>query len=116
VCVDEHLFLRDIERLIKRSIPRQVIDGFEPDPNAVAKSVFTQRGRPQRQGERPPAREERGSARGSGYAQAKGGGAGRAASHSRSAVSPQGTASSRRRTVRPAGASASSHSRFTTKH
>src|SRR3989449_696185 len=46
VCVDEHAFLRDIERLIKRSIPRHVVPGFEPDPHAVAQPVFTQRGRP----------------------------------------------------------------------
>ena len=52
VCVDEHAFLRDIERLIKRSIPRHVIPGFEPDPNAVAQTVFTQRGRGQMQGRR----------------------------------------------------------------
>jgi ATP-dependent RNA helicase RhlE len=45
VCVDEHVFLRDIERLIKRTIPRHVIPGFEPDPNAVAQTVFAQRGR-----------------------------------------------------------------------
>ncbi|MEJ2362784.1 MAG: DEAD/DEAH box helicase [Gammaproteobacteria bacterium] len=32
VCVDEHKLLRDIERLIKREIPKLVIDGFEPDP------------------------------------------------------------------------------------
>src|SRR4029079_15069381 len=36
VCVDEHEFLRDIEKLIRLSIPRAVIAGFEPDPNAVA--------------------------------------------------------------------------------
>jgi ATP-dependent RNA helicase RhlE len=47
VCVDERAFLRDIERLIKRTIPQQVIPGFEPDPNAVAQTVFTQRGRGQ---------------------------------------------------------------------
>ena len=29
VCVDEDGFLRDIERLIKRSIPREVVPGFE---------------------------------------------------------------------------------------
>jgi ATP-dependent RNA helicase RhlE len=34
VCVDEEIFLRDIEKLIKRSIPREVVPGFEPDPNA----------------------------------------------------------------------------------
>ena len=63
VCVDEHAFLRDIERLIKRSIPREVMPGFEPDPHAVAQPVFTQRGRGQgqgqgqRQGQRPDARQ-----------------------------------------------------------
>lgn len=45
VCVDEHEFLRDIERLLKRSIPSTVVAGFEPDLNAVAQPVFAQRGR-----------------------------------------------------------------------
>ena len=36
VCVDEHEFLRDIEKLIKRTLPRTVIAGFEPDPHARA--------------------------------------------------------------------------------
>ncbi len=30
VCVDENIFLRDIERLIKREIPKEVVPGFEP--------------------------------------------------------------------------------------
>jgi ATP-dependent RNA helicase RhlE len=34
VCVDEEGFLTNIEKLIKRSIPREIIPGFEPDPNA----------------------------------------------------------------------------------
>jgi ATP-dependent RNA helicase RhlE len=34
VCVDEHAFLRDIERLLRKSIRREVIAGFEPDANA----------------------------------------------------------------------------------
>ncbi|HVL01278.1 MAG TPA: DEAD/DEAH box helicase, partial [Dongiaceae bacterium] len=29
VCVDEEIFLRDIEKLIKRSIPREIVPGFE---------------------------------------------------------------------------------------
>ena len=33
VCVDENNFLRDIERLIKRTIAREVVPGFEPNPN-----------------------------------------------------------------------------------
>ncbi|MFG6447410.1 DEAD/DEAH box helicase [Roseateles sp. BYS180W] len=39
VCVDEEGFLRDIEKLIKREIPRQVIAGFEPDPNAKPEPI-----------------------------------------------------------------------------
>jgi ATP-dependent RNA helicase RhlE len=33
VCVDELGLLKDIERLIKREIPRDVVAGFEPDPS-----------------------------------------------------------------------------------
>jgi ATP-dependent RNA helicase RhlE len=36
VCVDEHEMLKDIEKLIKQTLPREVIPGFEPDPNARA--------------------------------------------------------------------------------
>ncbi|MCK6426901.1 MAG: DEAD/DEAH box helicase [Burkholderiaceae bacterium] len=32
VCVDEEGFLADIEKLIKRSIPREVVPGYAPDP------------------------------------------------------------------------------------
>src|SRR5664279_3088988 len=39
VCVDEHAFLRDIERLIKREIPSEIIAGFEPDRRAVAQPI-----------------------------------------------------------------------------
>jgi ATP-dependent RNA helicase RhlE len=34
VCVDEYDFLRGIEKLIGRTLPREVLPGFEPDPNA----------------------------------------------------------------------------------
>ena len=33
VCVDEHKLLRDIERLIKRELPREIVPGFEVDPS-----------------------------------------------------------------------------------
>ena len=39
VCVDEHEMLRDIEKLIKRALPKEVIDGFEPDPTARAQPI-----------------------------------------------------------------------------
>jgi ATP-dependent RNA helicase RhlE len=39
VCVDEHKFLRDIERLIKRNIEKVIIEGFEPDPSIRAEPI-----------------------------------------------------------------------------
>jgi ATP-dependent RNA helicase RhlE len=39
VCVDENGFLRDIERLIKREIPREVVPGFEPPPGEKAEPI-----------------------------------------------------------------------------
>ena len=33
VCVDENGFLREIERLIKREIPKEIIQGYAPNPN-----------------------------------------------------------------------------------
>jgi ATP-dependent RNA helicase RhlE len=37
VCVDERAFLRDIERLIKRTIPQHVVAGFEPDRHTAGR-------------------------------------------------------------------------------
>ncbi len=39
VCVDEFEYLRGIERIIKRSLPREILAGFEPDPNARAQPI-----------------------------------------------------------------------------
>ncbi|MBL8352448.1 MAG: DEAD/DEAH box helicase [Burkholderiaceae bacterium] len=39
VCVDEDIFLRDIEKLIKRSIPSEPIPGFEPPPGEKAEPI-----------------------------------------------------------------------------
>jgi ATP-dependent RNA helicase RhlE len=33
VCVDENGFLREIEKLIKREIPKEIVPGFAPDPS-----------------------------------------------------------------------------------
>ncbi|CAL8475141.1 DEAD/DEAH box helicase [Caballeronia sp. S22] len=52
VCVDEHQLLKDIERLIKRPIPSEVIPGFEPDPNAKPEPIQRRsQGRGQGQGQ-----------------------------------------------------------------
>ena len=39
VCVDENGFLRDIERLIKREIPKEIVPGFEPPPGEKAEPI-----------------------------------------------------------------------------
>ena len=39
VCMDEEIFLKDIERLIKRSIPRQTVPGFEPPSDERAEPI-----------------------------------------------------------------------------
>jgi ATP-dependent RNA helicase RhlE len=61
VCVDERDFLKSIERLLKRDIPKVMIPGFEPDPSIKAEPILIGRGqqrgggksggRPQRQGQ-----------------------------------------------------------------
>jgi ATP-dependent RNA helicase RhlE len=38
-CLDEEVFLRDIEKLIKRSIPRETIPGFEPPAGEKAEPI-----------------------------------------------------------------------------
>jgi ATP-dependent RNA helicase RhlE len=45
VCVDEHGLLRDIERLLKRELPRVVISGYAPDPAIRPEPIVSGRGR-----------------------------------------------------------------------
>jgi len=56
VCVDEDEFLADIEKLMKRSVPQEVVAGFEPDPYAKAEPIKMggRSGQPGRQNRRTP--------------------------------------------------------------
>jgi ATP-dependent RNA helicase RhlE len=47
VCVDELKLLSDIERLLKRDIPKRVFEGYEPDPSIKAEPINQGRGRAQ---------------------------------------------------------------------
>ncbi|AFU67114.1 ATP-dependent RNA helicase RhlE [Psychroflexus torquis ATCC 700755] len=69
VSADETVFLKDIEKLIGDKIPMDIIEGFEPDPNASTKPF-----NPQQRGRKPqsnsrsgqsnrPQREKSGSSR-----------------------------------------------------
>ena len=39
LCIDEAGFMADIEKLIKRELPRETVPGFEPDPNAIPEPI-----------------------------------------------------------------------------
>jgi ATP-dependent RNA helicase RhlE len=81
VCGDERGLLRDIERLIKRTIPRQVVAGFEPDPRVMSGPPGPVAPKPQRRNEQPSGRTPAGRGRSGKRSQAKG---------SRNATSPHG--------------------------
>ena len=53
VCIDEHDFLKNIERLLKRKIEKKVIAGFEPNPSIKAEPILLGRG------QRPPRHDQR---------------------------------------------------------
>ena len=84
VCVDEHKLLRDIERLLKREIPRIELPGFEVDPSIKAEPI--QNGR-QQQG--------RGQGQGRGQSQGRGQGGNVSRPHSGNGQRPQGGSGAR---------------------
>ncbi len=47
VCVDELKLLKDIEKLIKREIPKDVVEGYDPDPSIKAQPINKGRGQQQ---------------------------------------------------------------------
>ena len=51
VCIDEREQLKDIERLLKHTIPQEIIEGYEPDPSIKAEPILRGGNNPnQRQG------------------------------------------------------------------
>ncbi len=52
VCVDEHLLLANIEKLLKRKLDKVVVPNFEPDPSIKAEAPAPKPERPR--GPRPP--------------------------------------------------------------
>jgi ATP-dependent RNA helicase RhlE len=70
VCVDEHVMLRDIERLIKQSLPREIIAGFEPDPSAKPQPIQLRSGTGHHRNQRPGNSNGNGGGRGNGQPRA----------------------------------------------
>ena len=92
VCVDEHKLLRDIERLLKREIPRIALPGFEPDPSIKAEPI--QNGRQQQ----PRGRGQgRAPGQGADAPRSRSGGNGQRASAGNGGARPQGEARAPRR-------------------
>jgi len=71
VCVDEHRLLKDIEKLLRKELPKDVIQGYAPDPSIPAEPIQTGRqgggggrsrgpARPARPSSGAPPRGERG--------------------------------------------------------
>jgi ATP-dependent RNA helicase RhlE len=61
VCVDEHKLLRDIERVIKREFPKEIVPGFEPDLNARPEPIVNGQSRGQGAGRGSNPRSNSGS-------------------------------------------------------
>jgi len=59
VSADETSFLRDIEKLIGERIPMEIVEGFEPDPNASTEPI--KQGQGQGRNSRPQARKSSGN-------------------------------------------------------
>jgi len=74
VCVDEHQMLKDIEKLIKQTLPREVITGFEPDMNAKPQPIQLRSGAPGHTGRGGRPGGGNGGGRGNGGGGGNGGG------------------------------------------
>ncbi|WP_175730424.1 DEAD/DEAH box helicase [Burkholderia ambifaria] len=90
VCVDEKQLLRDIERLIKREIPQEVIAGFEPDPSAKPEPIQQRRGQQPRGGN---------AGGGGGNRQPRAGGSGQPAAKREGGAQPKAAKAAKPRTA-----------------
>ncbi|MET3817591.1 MULTISPECIES: DEAD/DEAH box helicase [Burkholderia] len=97
VCVDEKQLLRDIERLIKREIPQEVIAGFEPDPSAKPEPIQQRRGQQPRGGN---------AGGGGGNRQPRAGGSGQPAAKREGSAQPKAAKAAKPRTAGGAGGNA----------
>ena len=66
VCVDERDYLRDIERVLHREIPKVIIPGFEPNPDIKAEPITRGRGGQRSGGGGRPQAARNGAERGRG--------------------------------------------------
>jgi ATP-dependent RNA helicase RhlE len=63
VCADDKPLLADIEKVIRRQVPLEIVAGFEPNPNERAEPIQRGRGAPQRPAHRQAPKREGGEPR-----------------------------------------------------
>jgi ATP-dependent RNA helicase RhlE len=63
VCADDKPLLADIEKVIRRQVPREIVAGCEPNPNERAEPIQRGRGAPQRPAHRQAPKREGGEQR-----------------------------------------------------
>jgi ATP-dependent RNA helicase RhlE len=81
VCVDEHKLLRDIERVVKREIPRVVVDGYAPDASIRPEPILRGKGRSAGPGQSARAAGDTGASHRKPRARSAGNGRSEAATH-----------------------------------
>ncbi|MUI11836.1 DEAD/DEAH box helicase [Massilia dura] len=116
VCVDEHDMLKDIEKLIKQTLPREVIAGFEPDPTARAQPIQLRSGNGQHRNPRAGNAGGRGNAGNPGNGGGRGnggnaGGTGNAGGRGKPAAARAGNGAAGAGGNRPAAGSAATPAR-----
>jgi ATP-dependent RNA helicase RhlE len=108
VCVDGHDMLKDIEKLIKQTLPREVIAGFEPDPSARPQPIQLRSGNGPHRNPRAGGNNGGGGRGKPGVSRANNGGGGSGGGSgngggNRSAAAPAARSAAPRSGQRPAG-------------
>ncbi|WBS04721.1 DEAD/DEAH box helicase [Pseudoduganella sp. SL102] len=103
VCVDEHDMLKDIEKLIKQTLPREVIAGFEPDPTARPQPIQLRSGNGPHRNPRAGGNNPGGGRGKPGVSRASNGSGGGNSGGARPAAAPGARSAAPRGGQRPAG-------------
>jgi len=109
VCPDENIFLRDIEKLIKREIPKEIVPGFAPPAGERAEPIVLGRMVIGEGAGRGGNRHHAPSRGGSGSHAGRGGHGGGGQGHSHAGHSQPGHGSPRHERSRPEGRTAAPH-------
>ncbi len=109
VCVDEHRLLRDIERVLKKTLEKKVVPGFEPDPSIRPEPINNGRRSSPGAGANSPRQGQPHRSAGAGTKPPRSGTGAKPAY--KGSAKPVGTGDPRRAAAKPGQRDAGSHSR-----